>query len=125
RDQIPYRGVFLPSVPDVVDGRSCPHGGNGDFRHFDLVARPIGEARIGGERRAPQGQSNGDGQSACNATYPSIQAPTFTVCTTRRRSANWPGTSAMDGGLATRLELISSTIARWRGPTTRSISGLR
>src|SRR5262249_16740553 len=61
RDQIPYRGIFLPSVPDVVDGRSCPHGGNGDFRHFDLVARPIGEARIGGERRAPQGQFNGDG----------------------------------------------------------------
>src|SRR5262245_37712371 len=64
-------------------------------------------------------------KSACNATYPSIQAPTLPVCTTRRRSANWPGTSAMDGGLATRLELISSTIARWRGPTPRSISGLR
>src|SRR5499426_621159 len=61
RDQIPYRGVFLPSVPDVVNGRSCPHGGNGDFRHFDLVARPIGEARIRSERRAPQGQFNGDG----------------------------------------------------------------
>ena len=28
------RAKFLPSVPDVVDGRSCPHGGNGDFRHF-------------------------------------------------------------------------------------------
>src|SRR5262249_5316183 len=52
RDQIPYRGVFLPSVPDIVDGRTCPHGGNGDFRHFDLVAGPIGEARIRGERRA-------------------------------------------------------------------------
>src|SRR5262245_26284545 len=64
RDQILYRGVFLPSVPDVVDGRSCPPGGNGDFRHFDLVARPIGEARIGGERRAPQGQLHGDGQRA-------------------------------------------------------------
>src|SRR5262249_18745254 len=61
RDQILYRGVFLPNVPDVVDGRSCPHGGNGDFRHFDLAARPIGKARIRGERRAPQGQFNGDG----------------------------------------------------------------
>src|SRR5262249_13903886 len=60
RDQVLYRGVFLPSVPDVVNGRPCPHGGNGDFRHLDLTARPIGEARIGGKRRAPQGQFNGD-----------------------------------------------------------------
>src|SRR5215831_8857390 len=63
RDQVLYRGIFLPSVPDVVDGRSCPHGGNGDFRHFDLVARPIGEARIGGERYASQGQFDGNGHS--------------------------------------------------------------
>src|SRR6516164_3994709 len=61
RDQILYRGVFLPGVPDIVDGRSCPDCGNGDFRHFDLVAWPIGEARIGGKRRAPQTQFNGDG----------------------------------------------------------------
>src|SRR5262249_39398974 len=53
---------LLPNVSDVVDGRSGPHGGNGDFRHFDLAARPIGKARIGGERRAPQGQFNGDGR---------------------------------------------------------------
>src|SRR5262249_3842907 len=61
------------------------------------------------------------------ATQPTLRSRhlLLTVCTTRRRSANWPGTSAMDGGLATRLELISSTIARWRGPTPRSISGLR
>src|SRR5262249_30043925 len=52
------------------------------------------------------------------------QAPTLTVCTTRRCSANWPGTSAMDGALATCLELISTTIARWRLATPRSISGL-
>jgi hypothetical protein len=47
RDQILYRGVVFPSVADVVDGRSCPHGGNGDFRHPDLIARPIRKARIG------------------------------------------------------------------------------
>ena len=35
-----------------------------------------------------------------------------------------PGTSAMDGALATCLELISTTIARWRLATPRSISGL-
>src|SRR5262249_49715157 len=65
-------------------------------------------------------------KSACNATQASIcQAPTLTGCTTRRRSANWPGTSAMDGGLATFLELISTTIARWPGVPPRSISGLR
>src|SRR5262249_13682701 len=65
-------------------------------------------------------------KSACNATQASIcQAPTLTGCTTRRRSANWPGTSAMDGGLATCLELISTTKARWRGATPRSISGSR
>src|SRR5262249_46753602 len=63
RDQIPYRGVFLPSVPDVVDGRACPHGGNGHFRHFDLVPGPIGEAWTSGERRPPQGQFNGDGHA--------------------------------------------------------------
>src|SRR5262249_28629049 len=60
RDQVLYRGVILPSVPDVVDGRPGPHGGNGDFRHLDLIARPIGEARIGGERTS-QGQFNGGG----------------------------------------------------------------
>ena len=39
---------------------------------------------------------------ACNATQASVcQAPTLTGCTTRRCSANWPGTSAMDGALAT------------------------
>src|SRR5262249_51800514 len=53
-------------------------------------------------------------KSACNGPQASIQAPTLTVCTTRRCSANWPGTSAMDGALATCLELISTTIARWR-----------
>src|SRR5262249_26135649 len=71
RDQILYRGVFLPSVPDVVDGRSCPHGGNGDVRHFAPVARPSGEARSGGERRAPQAQYNGDG----HGDTPTSQAP--------------------------------------------------
>src|SRR5262245_3247109 len=63
RARVCGRGVFLPSVPDVVDRRSCPHGGNGNFRHLDLIAWPIGKAGIGGERRAPQGQSNGDGHS--------------------------------------------------------------
>jgi hypothetical protein len=38
-------------------------------------------------------------------------------------SAKWPGTSAMDGALATCLEPISTTVARWRGATPRSISG--
>src|SRR5262245_30400391 len=64
-------------------------------------------------------------KSACNATYPSIQAPTLTVCTIRWCRANWPGTSAMDGALATCLEPISTIKARWRGVTPRSISGLR
>src|SRR5262249_28609044 len=64
-------------------------------------------------------------KSACNATYPSIKAPTLTVCTIRWCRANWPGTSVMDGALATCLEPISTTKARWRGVTPRSISGLR
>src|SRR5262249_21580714 len=63
RDQVPDRGIFLPCVPDVIDGRSCPHGGNGNFRHLDLIARPIGKAGIGGERQARQGQSDGGGPS--------------------------------------------------------------
>src|SRR6266487_1559497 len=65
-------------------------------------------------------------KSACNATQASVcQAPTLTVCTIRWCRANWPGTSAMDGASATCLEPISSTVARWRGATPRSISGLR
>src|SRR5262249_30756137 len=59
-DQIPDRGIFLPSVPDVVDRRPCPHRGDRNFRHFDLIARPVGKAGIGGERHASQGHFNGD-----------------------------------------------------------------
>src|SRR6516162_3215799 len=63
REQIPDRGIFLPSVTDVVDRRPCPYGGDRNFRHLDLIARPIGKAGIGGERRALQGESNGGGHS--------------------------------------------------------------
>src|SRR6516162_5217933 len=62
-DQIPDRGIFLPSVSDVVDRRPCPYGSDGNLRHLDLIARPIGKAGIGGERRALQGESNGGGHS--------------------------------------------------------------
>jgi hypothetical protein len=50
------------SLTHVVDGRSCPHGGNEDFRHLDLIARLIGETRIGGERHA-------QGQSSCSSPH--------------------------------------------------------
>src|SRR5262249_60284312 len=63
RDQAPDRGIFLPGVAHVVDRRPRPHGGNGDFRHLDLITRPIGKAGIGGERHAWQGQSHGGGHS--------------------------------------------------------------
>jgi len=69
RDQVLYRGILLPSVLDVVDGWSCPHGGNGNVRHLDLVARPIGETRIGGKRRASQGQFNGDGHGGTPTSH--------------------------------------------------------
>src|SRR5215469_2987027 len=37
RDQVPDRGIFLPGVAHVVDRRPCPHGGNGNFWHLDLI----------------------------------------------------------------------------------------
>jgi hypothetical protein len=62
------------------------------------------------------------------AAWPAIEVgvqrdPGLGLPGTYLRSAKWPGTSAMDGALATCLEPISTTVARWRGATPRSISG--
>src|SRR5262249_31551302 len=64
RDQILYRGVFLPSVPDVVDGRSCPHGGHGGLRRLDRPAPAIGAARSGGWPREFNGEGHGEGPTS-------------------------------------------------------------
>ncbi len=52
-----------PGGNPSVDGRSGPHGGNGNLRHLDLIARPIGKPGIGGERHASPAQFNGDGHA--------------------------------------------------------------
>src|SRR5262249_57652047 len=55
------RGVVVRRGWEGVEGRRWPYGSDGNLRHLDLIARPIGKAGIGGERRASQGQPNGGG----------------------------------------------------------------
>ena len=49
RHQRAHLGIVLPLVLDVVERRTCPHGGQRDFRHLGLDAWPVRIARIGGK----------------------------------------------------------------------------